>query len=316
MDGLGKSNLKITTTSIDAQAYFNQGLRLLHCFWEFEAYRAFKEAARLDPSAPMAHWGIAEALGNIRSMKDERRAALDQAKALTSKASEHEQYYLRAQAARAELQDDKAKAAYRREMEPLVDRYPDDLEAQAFLALFEMGGYEQDGRPSEGTIYGQAILRNILTSDPDNAAANHYWIHFMEGSSHPEAALHSADILARLAPNSGHMVHMPGHIYYRTGHYEKARQSFIDSTQVDEAYMAAQKITPDEDPNYGHNLSYLVAACAEAGRYKEGLQWAEKLEGSRSSAVYGGNNPAYAIYVGSSLTTRAYPVSGLAGCRT
>ncbi len=303
MDGLGKSSLKITTTSTDAQAYFNQGLRLLHCFWEFEAYRAFKEAARLDPSAPMAYWGTAEALGNIRSMKEERKAALDKAKSLTSKASEHEQYYLRAQAATADSQDEKANAAHRREMEALIDRYPDDLDAQAFLGLSEMGGYEQDGRPREGTIYGRAILRNILTSDPDNAAANHYWIHAMEGSSHPEGAMHSADILGRLAPNSGHLVHMPGHIYYRTGHYEKARQSFIDSTQADEAYIAAQKITPEEDWNYGHNLSYLVAACAEAGRYKEGLQWAKKLEGLRSSSArYGRNSPAYAIYVGSSLT--------------
>jgi tetratricopeptide (TPR) repeat protein len=302
MDGVGKSSLKITTTSTDAQAYFNQGLRLLHCFWEFEAYRAFKEAARLDAAAPMPYWGIAEALGNIRSMKEERKAALDKAKSLTSKASEHEQYYLRAQSAIADVEDEKAKAAYRREMETVIDRYPDDLDAQAFLALFEMGGYEQDGRPREGTIYGQALLRNILTSDPDNAAANHYWIHAVEGGSHPEAALPSAEILGRLAPNSGHMVHMPGHIYYRTGQYEKARQSFIDSTQVDEAYMAAQKITPEEDWNYGHNLSYLVAACAEAGRYKEGLQWAQKLEGLHTGLVLGGNNVAYAIFVGSSLT--------------
>src|SRR5579863_9437478 len=102
MDGLGKSTLKITTTSADAQAYFNQGLRLLHCFWEFEAYRAFKEAARLDPSAPMAYWGIAESLGNIQSMKEERTAALEKARSLTPKASEHEQYYLRAQAAMAD----------------------------------------------------------------------------------------------------------------------------------------------------------------------------------------------------------------------
>ena len=302
MDGLGKSSLKITTTSTNAQAYFNQGLRLLHCFWEFEAYRAFKEAARLDPSAPMAYWGIAEALGNIQSMKEERTAALDKAKSLMPKASEHEQYYLRAQAAMADDKDEKAKAAYRREMETLVDRYPDDLDAQAFLALSEMGGYDQDGRPREGAIYSQAILRNILTSDPDNAAANHYWIHAVEGSSHPEEALHSADILGRLVPNSGHMVHMPGHIYYRTGDYEKARQAFADSARVDEGYMTAQKITPEEDWNYGHNLSYLVAACAEAGRYKEGLQWAKKLEGLRSGLLLGHNNASYAIYVGSSLT--------------
>jgi tetratricopeptide (TPR) repeat protein len=121
------------------------------------------------------------------------------------------------------------------------------------------------------------ILRNLLAAHPEIAAANHYWIHAMEGSSRPKAALHSADVLKSLAPNSGHMVHMPGHIYWRVGDYEKARQSFLDSVHVDEAYMASQGIKPEEDWNYAHNLAYLIAACAESGRYHEGLEWARKL---------------------------------------
>ncbi len=277
MQGIGDANLKITTNSEAAQAYFNQGLRLLHCFWDFEAYRAFKEAARQDPNAAMAYWGEFEALTMHGPVTDQTRAALDKAKSLMDKTSGHEQFYIRA--AEHELDPDKSgeKEAYRHEMESLIDRYPDDLDARAFLALSVMAGYDTDGHPRDGELYSQAILQNILAEHPNNAAANHYWIHAMEDSSRPEAALHSADILGSLAPNSGHMVHMPGHIYWRVGDYEKARQAFLDSVHVDEAYMASQGIKPDEDWNYPHNLAYLIAACTETGRYREGLEWAKKL---------------------------------------
>jgi tetratricopeptide (TPR) repeat protein len=282
MQGIGEASLKITTASPQAQAYFDQGLKLLHCFWDFEAYRAFKEAARLDPSAAMAYWGEFEALGfegRSGPMKEDQKAALDKAKSLAGKASEHEQFYIRAAEHQHKGDDPKERSAYQREMEALIDRYPDDLNAQALLALGVMGGYETDGHPREGELYSQAILRNVLAAHPDNAAANHYWIHAVEDSSRPEGALQSADALGRLAPNSGHMVHMPGHIYWRVGDYERARLSFVAALRVDEAYMANQHIRPEEDWNYAHNLAYLIAACAEAGRYHEGLEWAQKLRG-------------------------------------
>jgi tetratricopeptide (TPR) repeat protein len=277
MEGIGDANLKITTNSDAAQAYFNQGLRLLHDFWYFESYRAFKEAARLDPSAAMAYWGEFEALNTGGPVNENAQAALQKASSLADKISEHERFYIRA--AEHQIHEDKPdeKAAYRREMETLVDRFPDDVDAQALLALAVMSGYDTEDRPREGQLYSQSILRNILAAHPENAAANHYWIHAMEDSSRPELALHSADVLASMAPNSGHMVHMPGHIYWRVGDYEKSRQSFVDSVRVDEAYMAAQAIRPEEDWNYAHNLAYLIAACAESGRYREGLEWAMKL---------------------------------------
>jgi tetratricopeptide (TPR) repeat protein len=277
MPGLGDASMKITTKSGPAQEYFNQGLRLLHCFWDFEAYRAFKEAARQDPDAAMAYWGEFEALRMHGLVVDDMRDALDKAKSLMAKASEHEQFYIRAAQHEEDWDKSGEPAAYRHEMEYLIDRYPDDIDAQAFLALALMNGYDTDGHPRDTTLYSQSILRNLLAAYPDNAAANHYWIHAVEDSQRPEAALHSAEILKSLAPGSGHMVHMPGHIYWRVGDYEKARQAFLDSVHVDEAYMKAQGIKPEEDWNYAHNLAYLIAACAESGRYREGLQWAKKL---------------------------------------
>jgi tetratricopeptide (TPR) repeat protein len=302
MQGIGDASLKITTNSEQAQAYFNQGLRLLHCFWDFEAYRAFKEAARLDPSAAMAYWGEYEALkmsGRHGSVGQEKDAALDKAKSLADHASDHERLYIRA--AEHEKHDDDSgdSEAYRSTMETLIDRYPDDVDAQAFLALEEMSGYKINGHPNSGEVYSQSLLRNLLAAQPNSAAANHYWIHAMEGSSHPEAALRSADALGRLAPDSGHMVHMPGHIYWRVGDYERARQAFIAAMRVDEGYMAAQQIHPDEDWNYAHNLAYLVAACAEEGRYQEGLQWAAKLRGM--PAPTGMSSARFAVWAGGSV---------------
>ncbi len=69
-----------------------------------------------------------------------------------------------------------------------------------------------------------AILQSVLKDEPENSAANHYWIHALEAGPHPEQALRSAEILASLAPNSGHMVHMPGHIFYLIGDYATSRE--------------------------------------------------------------------------------------------
>jgi tetratricopeptide (TPR) repeat protein len=299
MQGVGNASMKITTNSDAAQAYFNQGLRLLHDFWDFEAYRAFREAARQDPSAAMAYWGEFEALNMLGPVKDDTRAALDKAKSLMDKASDHEQFYIRA--AEHEVDPDKPgeDAAYQHEMEALINRYPDDQDAQALLALKLMHGFDSDGNPRPGNLYSQAILRNLLAAHPDSAAANHYWIHAVEDSSRPELALHSAEVLASMAPNSGHMVHMPGHIYWRLGDYERARESFLDSMRVDESYMAAQDIKPAEDWNYAHNLAYLIAACAEAGRYHEGIELAKKLRDIPSPT--GMTSASFVVWAGASV---------------
>ncbi len=301
MTGIGDASMKITTSSPRAQAYFNQGLRLLHCFWYFEAYRAFREAARLAPSAAMAYWGMAEALMNFPQTGEEERVAIEKAESLMGKASDHERYYIRAAADLTENASASGRAAYVREIETLIHKYPNDLNAPAFLAYFVMSGYGPDGQPTRGELYAEALLRHILASHPNNVAANHYWIHAVEGGPLPVEGLKNAQLLLKLAPNSGHLVHMAGHIYYRLGDYEKARDSFIHSMRVDEAYMAREHIPPEDDANYEHNLAYLVAACAEEGRYKEALQWAKKLDRLPASPAYGASALNYAIPVGSTL---------------
>ena len=306
MTGIGSSSLKITTKSPAAQAYFSQGIQLLHCFWDFEAYRAFKEAARLDPEAAMAWWGIARSIGDYKAMESEKTAALDKAEKLMEHASDQERYYLRAQKQQQDTMDNQDNKDNEddatREMEALVDKYPDDTDAKLFLAISSASGYDPDGRPKKGAWYPRLILNEILAKNPDNAAANHYLIHVLEDGPHAEDALHSADILGGLAPASGHMVHMPGHIYYKLGDHAKAREAFLASMNVDEAYMKREHVASRDDWNYAHNLSYLIASDAEAGRYIEALEMAAKLDRLPANPFLAVGRPTHATTIGAATS--------------
>jgi tetratricopeptide (TPR) repeat protein len=317
--GVGASHLAVTTSSPDAQRWFDQGFSLLHCFWDFEALRAFREAARLDPSCAMCQWGIHQAMQFGGSKEDDLKPVVSKMKELSPKATDHEQRYIRSITESAGKKGEEASKAYQHEMEGLIYKYPDDLDARAFLALSLGSGFDEKGEPRPGELYGMAMLKEMLQSHPDNAAANHYWIHSVEGSAHPEWALESAEKLGKLTPGSGHMVHMPGHIFYRTGDYEKARKCFLDAIQVDEDYLRAQHLQPKDDWNYAHNLSYLIANSAEQGRAKEALEYAARLEplahdpaGSDSPGFYviqiGGTRPRLAIRFGQWQQAIDHPV--------
>src|SRR5687768_6601340 len=279
MSGIGTAAIKITTRSPEAQKWFDQGLNLMHAFWDMEAYRAFREAAKIDPNCAMAYWGVYNALAqNAQEMASERGEALKKAIELMSTASEHEQYYIRAISLLAE--PGKGRPAWIAEMEALIDKYPNDVEATLLLAnslSSAASSYLPNGRPRDGKMYGKAILQNLLRTNPEHAAVHHYWIHAAENGPRPEEAVASAEKLTKLAPNSGHMLHMPGHIYYRLGMYEKARKAFIASLAFDERYMRENNIHPINNWNYTHNLDYLVANCAEEGRYAEALKYAKAL---------------------------------------
>jgi tetratricopeptide (TPR) repeat protein len=235
------------------------------------------------------------------SAADQLKPVVTRMKALASGASDHEQRYIRSVVESFGKKGEEASQAYQREMEAIIYRYPDDLDAKLFLALSLENGFDDKGGPQPGELYAIGILRDILRNHPDHAAAKHYWIHAVEASEHPEWALESAEKLGRLAPGSGHMVHMPGHIFYRTGDYERARKSFLDSIQVDEAYMRAQKMEPEDDRNYADNLSYLIANSAEEGRAKEAFEYSARLEPlarSAADASHPGSATFYVIQIG------------------
>ncbi len=294
--GLGQSHIAIQTKSAEAQQWFDQGLALLHSFWDYEASRSFEQAVRLDPDCAMCQWGLYRAL-SFGGHDKEAKAALAKAKELMPKASEHEQFYLRA-AVQDQEDDDKGEknsTRYREEMQKLIDKYPDDVEAKLFLIDGGLKwGYDSEGEPRPDTLYTQSMLRDILNAHPDNAAANHYYIHAVEASKHPEWALESALRLGQLAPGSGHMVHMPGHIFYRIGDYDRARETFLAALKVDEDYMQREHVAVRNDWNYAHNISYLISACAEEGRLHEGQELLSRLRGIADDPD-ASNNPFFYV---------------------
>ncbi|MFT4831675.1 MAG: tetratricopeptide (TPR) repeat protein [Psychroserpens sp.] len=276
MNGVGSSSLKIKTTSELAQKYFSQGVSQLHCFWDFEAYRSFKEAIRLDPTAVMPYWGILHTILFIdnEEFDEEKKIAVEKLEELSKDAEGYEALYSKGI---LDFVKTKNPEGYLKQLENVVHTYPNDIDAKLFLALFNMSGYDENMDPNSGNTYSEYILRDLLISNPENHGVQHYWIHQMENCC-PEEALESANKLAVLAPQSGHIVHMPGHIYYKLGDYKKAHDQFIKGMQVDSTYMADQQIKEIDNWNYIHNLNYLLANCAQDGRYKEGLQYAERLE--------------------------------------
>lgn len=307
MKNIGTATIKITTKDARAQAYFDQGLNLLHAFWDMEAYRAFREASRIDPGAPMAWWGIYNSLAqNAQEMAEERATALKKAVELMPAASDHEKYYVRSIQLLAE--QGKGRPAWLSELEALVSKYPDEVEAQLLIAnslASAPSSYLPDGRPREGKMYGRAILQNLLRTHPEHAAVHHYWIHAAENGPRAAEALASAEKLEKLALNSGHMLHMPGHIYYRLGMYDRARTAFMASLDFDLRYMKENGIHPINNWNYTHNLDYLVANSAEQGRYKEAEKYARMLGGIPSDdARLKSTGLGYMLYGGDTALVR------------
>jgi tetratricopeptide (TPR) repeat protein len=280
MTGIGNSHITIKATP-EAQVWFDQGLTLLHDFWDYESAKAFEQAIRVDPNCAMCFWGLDQAEG-MRGNSEQTYAeqALAQAVRLESKASKTDRLYI--EAANAEAHPDgkgrgQSTALYRK----LVKKEPHDNEARIYLANSLGEGFDDKGEPKAGTKEKIAILEAVLKDSPNDSAANHYWIHAMEPSKHPERAIPSAALLASLAPTSGHMVHMPGHIYYRVGDYASADHWFAASTAADEKYMRDQHVSADDDWNYVHNLMYGIANLMEQGRLDDANALSDHLAGAR-----------------------------------
>jgi tetratricopeptide (TPR) repeat protein len=287
LTGIGNAHLHITATP-EAQMWFDQGLNLLHDFWDYESVRAFEQSVRVDPQCAMCYWGIYQAEkfrhSNSKYYADQ---ALNKAVSLKGHASKSERLYIEASvAAEADEKSEKEdkKAGDSKEVQlyrKLVKLDPKDMQARIFLAEAVGDGYDDNDQPRAGQTEALAIFQGILKEDPENSAANHYWIHAVEASQRPEQALHSAEILGRLAPTSGHMVHMPGHIFYRTGDYARAKESFAASMRADEQYMQAQHVQVDDDWNYVHNLMYAIANLMEAGELSEATALSGKAREAR-----------------------------------
>jgi tetratricopeptide (TPR) repeat protein len=280
MTGIGNSHIAIKA-SPEAQAWFDQGLSLYHDFWDYESAKAFEQAIRVDAQCAMCWWGLAEAeqfRGGEQSYYGKK--ALAEAVRLKDHGSATDKMYIEAAAAAADEKNG-GKQQQIALLRKLVKKEPKDLEARIFLAGAVGDGFDDEGEPKPGQKERIAILESVLRDAPDDSAANHYWIHAMEPGNHPEAALKSAALLASLAPTSGHMVHMPGHIFYRVGNYPEAEHWFAASMEADESYMRTQHVAPDDDWNYVHNMMYAIANLMEQGKLEQASALSDHLSAAR-----------------------------------
>jgi tetratricopeptide (TPR) repeat protein len=291
--GLGDLHHPVSTKNSQAQQFFDQGLRFIYAFNHDEAARSFQHAAELDPKLAMAYWGVAEAVGpNYNDPADPDRYkqahdAVQKAVDLSEHAPPSEQAYIQAMAKRfpADPKSDLKKAAedYRDAMRQVVGEFPDDLDAATLFAeagmnLHPWGLWHVDGTPEAGTEEIVSALELVMKRDPNHLGAIHYYIHAVEASGNPERALAGANKLASLAPGAGHIVHMPAHVYIRTGDYEAAVKTNEKAADVDRAYIkatGAQGIYPMM--YYSHNLHFIAMCAAMNGNYAESRKNADLL---------------------------------------
>jgi tetratricopeptide (TPR) repeat protein len=301
MSGLSDLHHPVSTSTPQAQLFFDQGLRLIYAFNHDEAARSFHHAAELDPKMAMAYWGVAEAVGpNYNDPASEDRfkqahEAIQKAVDLSASASPSEQAYIEALAKRfpADPKSDLKKAAedYRDAMREVSKQFPDDLDAATLFAesgmnLHPWGLWHPDGSPEDGTEEVVATLESVIRRDPNHLGAIHYYIHAVEASRSPERALAGAGRLPSLAPAAGHIVHMPAHVYIRTGDYESAVRTNEKAAAADQAYIRAtgvQGIYPLM--YYSHNLHFIAMGAAMNGNYAEAKKGATMLAANVGSHV-------------------------------
>ncbi len=294
-NGMGTHHHAITTKSSQAQRYFDQGLVLAYGFNHAEAARSFREAIQLDPDCAMCHWGLAYVLGpNINAkMEDdvvaEAYAAIQQAVKRAKNSSEAEQAYINALATRytdQPLEDRSSRdLAYAEAMEQVSQQYPEDLDAatiyaEALMDTMPWDYWTEEREPKLATQKVLDTLESVLQRDANHPGANHLYIHAVE-AVRPQQGVAAADRLGSLVPGSGHLVHMPSHIYIRVGRYHDAAVTNQNAIAVDNDYITqchAQGVYPLA--YVPHNRHFLWFAATLEGNRKIADEAGKKLAAS------------------------------------
>ncbi|HZY80807.1 MAG TPA: tetratricopeptide repeat protein [Cyclobacteriaceae bacterium] len=296
IDGLGTLHYRINTRDSLAQKFFDQGLRLIYAFNHVEALRAFKEASRLDPSCAMAWWGQALTLGpnindwNPKDREEMAMQAINKAKELSAGAkqsSQKEKDFIIALASRydGKVHDDREplNVAYRDAMEKLSKKYPADPEAlvlyaDAIMTSMPWDYWNKDGSPKNLTSSARVALESAIKKYPRHPGAHHMYIHLVEASNKPGDAHKSAEFLETAMPSAGHIVHMPSHIYARTGEYERSNNSNRLAIKADEEFLSRS-----DDQGlyrigyYPHNIDFLAYGTLMNGQSETAITVANKL---------------------------------------
>jgi tetratricopeptide (TPR) repeat protein len=297
-DGMGRHHRAVTTTSPEAQKYFDQGLTWAFAFNHDEAIRSFEAAAAKDPACAMAYWGIAYCHGphiNNTAVPPEReKAAWDavrKAQSLAPVGDSRMQVVLEralidALATRyADPQPKDRKPldeAYAEAMRKVHEAHPDDVDvgtlyAESLMDLQPWDLWTRDGKPKGRTEEVMAVLERVMAKQPDHPGATHFYIHTVENSPFPEKGNAAAETLRTLVPASGHLLHMPAHIDVQTGRWAMA-------AEANERALAADRRYREISPRQGfyaiymaHNHQFLAWVCMNDGRSEKAIREARAM---------------------------------------
>jgi tetratricopeptide (TPR) repeat protein len=307
MEGQGKTDMPVTTSSEEARRFFNQGVSQIHSFWFIESERSFLQAATLDPDMAMAYWGMSisaaadhrPAFQHLRDPLDggrpsgggdvttpaaikrstsgaalvpliRAREAIEKAMSLRDKVTPRERLYIEAEWARRNPESKTRDLDHIAGLRKLVEAYPDDLEAKSILGLALLDGFEPVTlAPRKNTLEGLALLESVVAKDDNNFGAHHYLIHGWEGSKTPERAWHACKRYPELVPNIPHALHMPGHIYAQSDRIDDAVLAFAAAAENELGYLKADVLYPNG--HHGHNVHFLIQALNVDGRYNESM---------------------------------------------
>jgi tetratricopeptide (TPR) repeat protein len=332
---LGTYGRKVTTSSPDAQLWFDRGLNWLFGFNHGEAIKCFKEALKHDPECAMAHWGISYASGPNYNLPWHRYDpqgrqlalsaaydAMQDALAHVGKASPVEQamtHALRARYPQREAIEDMASwdKAYTREMRKLFRDYPEDLEVRTVFAeaIMDETPWQmwdlRSGKPAEGA--GTEECRTVLESALDKIPASwehpgllHLYVHLMEMSPFPQRALRAGDRLREIVPDAGHLIHMPTHIDILCGHYHDVLVHNQKALMADRRFLAYS-----DDPGVYlvyviHNFHFAIYGAMYLGQYTPAIAAAEELIATIPEAVLRIQSPPMADFLEGYLTTKQH----------
>lgn len=293
-DGLGPHERQVTTNSPEARRWFDQGLAWVYSFNHDEAVRSFTAAAALDPGCAMAWWGIAYAQGpnyNDTHMSPARCAAAwdAQQKALAALDDETavERALVEALAHRyaSDPPEDRAELdqAYADAMADVWRRFPDDtdvgtLYAESMMVQHPWELYTTAGVPErDDTLEIVRVLERVLALEPSHPGANHLYIHAVEPSNEKERGIAAADRLSDLVPASGHMLHMPSHIYVQVGMWDRSIAQNAKAVEQDRRYRELVAEQGIQNAYKVHNSHMLAFSAMMVGREREAMDAARSM---------------------------------------
>jgi len=278
MEGMGNVKFEVSTSQPETQKFFTQGVAQLHGFWYFEAERSFRQAAKFDPNCAMCYWGMS--LANVNNRK-RAEGFINEAVKHKANASPREQMYIEAARRRFQEPSDGKKLSkkdiaqnYTRDLEEIVLKYPEDLEARAFLAL-QLWENERNDLPIVSHLAINGVLEDVFDKNPMHPA-HHYRIHLWD-KRQPSQALRSAALCGPSLPGIAHMWHMPGHTYSNLHRYADAVWQQEASARVDHAHMMRDRIMPDQIHNFAHNNEWMIRNLLKIGRIQDAVRLASNM---------------------------------------